>query len=830
MDNENVLGQFLVNSFGDKYLYEINGFSFNKIGSEASYNNHFGETIFSENTLYVIVGCDSGLLPRYISKRGLPKGSYYLFIEIPAVLERVETVLSETELSKKIILTTPEEWLLSAKEIEYQNFAYLGNLNFVSSFAATDGRLSEYLQLKIHLQEELEKIRWGLNAELGAELFHLRQLENLPENRVSAVCLDHLFDGKTAIVLGGAPSLDEILPWVIKNRRNLVLIAVSRIARRLLELEITPDIIVSVDPNQLSFDISKEMLEFWQETIFINKFHTVSTLLGQWAGRSLFTGPRVPWGSSLNDNTRDSPGPTVTNSAIDLAVKMGVSQLLLAGVDLCHGRDGYTHAQGSNERLVGPQLGRGLLWVETNGGWLAETTPDLHFAATQIGAQARVAKQQGCRIVNLAEGATKIALVDYVFPEEIDLPQLSKSPLKTILEQIPVDTSTERVEHYKMVLAELTRAQNSFREIKKLAISGLKANAAFFGRRSSGKGDPKHKAKMDRIEKKLKNNFPDFNLLVKKFGIRGFLKLTQGDRDQEWDRDDVERLGRIYYEAYRDSAGRLFEIVREAAGRAEARLEEEAIQPDFQKLFEQWERDQQPGRSLVWKNRHREKQIPASAVVQFSALEDKFEKLLQQRETTHMQRARNWSDLGLVRGKLLVMFKQKQEQSLRSLVENLAVHNTVEAQSLFHLGRGYMAELGGDVDGAINEYQQIFDLQEQEQDLLILEDSLRRLLALLLQLENFSDAKIAAECLAGISVNYVPYLAELLWILGEREASLDRYADYLDQVPDDVAVMMKLGRHYLDLGVKEGAELMFLTVLEKDSDNEAAKVLLEQSL
>ena len=51
--------------------------------------------------------------------------------------------------------------------------------------------------------------------------------------------------------------------------------------------------------------------------------------------------------------------------------------------------------------------------------------------------------------------------------------------------------------------------------------------------------------------------------LTEKFGIKNFLKITQGDQDRDWDQDDVERLGRIYYEAYRDSAERLLNIVPE---------------------------------------------------------------------------------------------------------------------------------------------------------------------------------------------------------------------------------------------------------------------------
>ncbi|MBE9486671.1 MAG: motility associated factor glycosyltransferase family protein [Chloroflexi bacterium] len=828
MKSEGGIGHFLVNSFGDRFLYEVNGSAFDKVGSENSFSKHFGKDLFEKNSLYVIVGSDSGLLPQYIVKQGLPEGSYYIFVEAPDVLSRLSLIIPDRGFHEKIIMTTSEEWLSCAEEIEFKSFVYLGNLKLSLSFAAVDGRYSEYLELSNQLQEELEKIQWQSNAELGSELFHLRQLENLPENRVSAVHLLDKFAGKTAIVLGGGPSLDAVIPWAIEHRSQLVVIAVSRIARRLFEVDFSPDIIVSVDPNQISFDVSKEMLKLWERTFFVNKYHVVSTLLGQWCGRSLFLGPRTPWESDLNDNTTDSCGPTVTNSAIDLAVKMGFSQILLAGVDLCHSRDGYTHAQGSNERQVGPQLGRGQLWVETNGGWMAETTPDFHFAATQIGTQATLAKQQNCQVINLSKGSAKMHEVVYVPLAEIKLETLPHSTYRIILESIPSDTVADRIVYYQTVLAELIRCQNVFREIKKLSNEALKANEAFFGKRGGDKGNRKHKAKMDRIERKLQNNYSDLSLFVKKFGIRDFLKITQGDRDRNWDEDDAERLGRVYYEAYRDSAGHLMDMVDSAAARLRSRLEEEKELPDFSMLIDQWRKDLQPGRSLAWKNIHPHCSIPAEYIEQFKSLEKEFGEILQLRETAHLQRARNWSQLGQVRGKLQVMYMRRQTEDLRSLVDNLAKQEGVEALSLTCLGRGYLAEVDNDFDKALFEYQQLLDVQEEEQNLSILEDALRRLFSLSLQKNDYENARLLAEFLAGISVVYLPYYADLLWLLGEKRSSLDFYADYLEKVPGDHVVMIKLGRHYQELGIEDGARLMFEAVLQQDNSNTAAKALLDE--
>lgn len=829
MHDEKICGHFLQNKFGDRYLYELNGAAFNKVGANVCFSRFFGDDLFAENCLYIICGSDSGLLPAYLVDHGLPEGSYYIFIEPPEVLDLLKNVLPEQGFHQKINIATVENWLTYAKKIDFQNFSYLGNLKFVPSFAAVDGRYSDYLELSNFLQEELEKINWGLNNELGSELFHQRQFQNLPENRCPATCLKGGFSGKTAVVLGGGPSLDEALPWLLENRENLFILSVSRIARRLLDIGLVPDILLSVDPTELSFDISKEMLAFWEKTIFIHKYHVVSDLISQWKGRSLFFGARVPWESSLNEDLIDAGGPTVTNTAIDLAILMDFSQILLAGVDLCFGRDGHTHALGSNERKVGPQLSYGNLWVETNGGFLAESTPDLSFAIDRISVQATHAKKSGNRVINLSEGAAKVEEVEFLLPAKISIAKLDEPAFEMLCKRLPEGSSEEREHYYNEALTELIRADKAFREIKKLCKEALSASDAFFGKkRGISKGQEKYRHKMNRVEKKLKNNFSDFSRLIKRFGIRSFLKLTQGDIGRDWDQDDVEKLGRIYYEAYFDAADRLKANVETTIERLRARLEEEKSAPVFEKLLEQWRKDGHPGRSLVWQHHHPEQVIPAKFIQEFEDLEDEFNEALQQQETAHLKRSRTRADLGPVRGKLQLMYKRQQTGSLQALVGSLETLSGVEASSLMSLGRGYLAIIEGDNDRAIEEFQQIIDLQEQVQDVAILEDALKQLLRITLKLEDYQNALVIAECLSSISAVYTPFYADLLWLLGEKGAALDRYADYLEQIPDDHGIMIKLGTYYQDLGHSDGAKMMYEAVLEQDATNSTAKTLLAQ--
>ncbi len=818
------LGPFLTNAFGDTYLYAVNRDAFDKVGSEALFRSHYGKTLERKDSFVVVLGTDSGVLPQYLKKVGEPEGTRFLFVELPEVLERLKEQFSLEEFSSRMNFTTYDKWLETAKAYHFQNFVFSNRLQLVPSVGAQDRNLDGYNDLVKFVQSDFDKICWEMEAGLGNELFVLRQIENLAENRHCVDCLKGQFPGKTAVMLGGGPSLDEALPWIQANRDNVVIFAVSRIARRLLQVGISPHVVVSIDPFPLSFDISKEMLLMWENTLFVNMYHVSPLLLGQWRGRSLFMGKLLPWESPLNGGEIKTVGPTVTNVALGLAIEMGFGQLLLAGVDLCFSKSGHTHAQGSNESDAGPQLGRGQFWVETNGGWQAETTADFSLAIQQIESLAHLAQSKGCQFTSLSSGAAKMEGVSYQSLHQVQLESPREPLARLFLSQLPTDDAANRVAHYQQCLEELDRALKNFRDIRKLAGEALEANDGLFGRRGKAPNF-KYKKKMDKIEKRLDKDFSDFSVLVKKFGIRDFLKIVRPEKNKDWTDEEIEQTGQIYYQAYRDSAGRLIELIEDGRDRLLARLEEEKETPDFNLLFSQWEKDHQPGRYQVWMDHHAGS-APQGPDVQakMEELEQQFQQIMAEQETQHKKRARDYTDLGPVRSKVASLFRRGDRALLAQLVDSLAALESEEGQALCLLGKGCLAELDGEVDRAIEAYQRLMDQPPGP----ILEDALRRVLSLSLNHNESQDALLALQCLAGLSPVYLPQYADMLRLSGDHNTALDVYADYLELVPNDLTVMLKLGRFYKELNSEEGARLMFGAVLEKDPQNRAAKALLEE--
>ena len=290
------------NQFGDRYIESFVGAIFEKNSAATEFNDRFGSALFQESTLYIIVGSDSTLLPKFIIKQGLPRGSRYLFIEPDEIYSHIERTIIPTGLQEKISISRESQWVESAHELALLNYTYSGKISYVRSCAAQQATHPTYPGLAQAVNRELRHLFWLFTAQFDSHIFFNSQLANLAENRIPAAQLRNSFKGKCAIILGAGPSLDELIPWVKRHRRKVILIAVSRISARLIQAGVEPDIVVSIDPQFVSFSVSKEMLNLSHKTIFINGCHTTPLLLGQWPHRNLFLGQRLPWDDDDFDN------------------------------------------------------------------------------------------------------------------------------------------------------------------------------------------------------------------------------------------------------------------------------------------------------------------------------------------------------------------------------------------------------------------------------------------------------------------------------------------------------------------------------------------------
>lgn len=811
---------FRTNRFGDRYLPGVNGERFEQLGAETVFAQQFGADFFQPGTFYLVIGTDSGLLPHYVLRRGLPEGSRYLFVELPEILPRIDR--SD---SPDILYVTPEDCRKRLERLGINEYVFADKVRVISSCAAEDGIWEGYRETGRRLRQEVFRFIWDTKGSLDLEVFIRRQLENLAENRVSANLLRGMFRGKTAVLLAGGPSLDDVIPWLLEHRPQVAVIAVSRVSRRLLEVGITPDILVSVDPKPVNFDVSSDMFQFEEDALLVANYHLSPCILGQWGGRTAVWGSLFSWDSPLNRPAPISLGPTVTNVAFDTAVELGFSQIILAGADFCHSREGFTHAAASRERAIGARFSERDVTMETYGGWEAYTHPNYALAARELDAQAKRARKRGCRVVNPAPGAARLEHVCHLPLAELSLAPLEVPVAATLGEVLPEDSVTARSRHCRAMLTELDRVSTVVERIGKLAEQATALHEQF----ASASAD--YRKGLKAIAHALGQEDQGLVRLIKFFSVQKFFRLSHAGLakggDQETSFDDNRR----YYLAYRENCEQFLKLLRQSRARVETRLLEDSPAPELPRLLAQWRADRQPGRARIWCRRH-----PAA----FAALSPEQQAELQVLEEDFAQlRAKGYAGwtaptaitpgvytwaLSGAFGRIRDAYRKNDRETLARLAGALENHPLPKAKPLLALAQGYAAELAGDNDGALDGYQRVLDTEDEA----LLEEALRAIAFLCLHIGALDDALLALEHLAGRAPAYLLLYADGLKASGRAEEALEAYASYLELVPDDLGAMLNLGGYYRDLGIDEGARLMFSHVLEVEPTHPVARKLLKE--
>lgn len=387
-----------------------------------------------------------------------------------------------------------------------------------------------------------------------SQSFVIQQLMNAPFNHIPASVFENTLAGKQAVLLAGGPSLDQSIPWLKANRDSICLVAVSRISRRLLDVGITPDIIVAIDPTEKMYQVSCEMLLFDPKPLFISGFHVNYKLQALWSGPQAFLGMHLPWQDELNHKNIAARGPTVTNAAIEFLVATGIRQLFLIGVDLAFSQTGHSHAKGSREFNQSPKLDFIGHRVELNNGEHGETDPAFYSAIEMLGAQAAEAKEQGCEIINLSPQAAKIAHVNFVSEKDIVLDN-ETATIKQIIESKTTLSISQRKKSLQTLTQALQRTLQRFDDMIAISQQCLRLNQV-----SANGSANKAQQKIAHLENKLENKHSDLLKTVKIYAFRDFIDVYDFEQG-EYDINRVQNLSNVYFNAYAKSGKKIRSLV-----------------------------------------------------------------------------------------------------------------------------------------------------------------------------------------------------------------------------------------------------------------------------
>ena len=203
---------------------------------------------------------------------------------------------------------------------------------------------------------ERNKMKNSINAKT-LERFGSLWLKNTVKNlgmlstTAKIGCFKNAFPDVTAVVLAGGPSLTAHLELIKQSEKDFLIIAVDTAMRACLQAGITPDFILSFDPQYWNY-LHTAGLDTHQ-SILISEAAVFPAVLRQRYRAVFLSESSVPFaryleGEQKNSNTDTTlaAGGSVATTAWDFARYIGANPIIMAGLDLAYpGKQ--THFAGS---------------------------------------------------------------------------------------------------------------------------------------------------------------------------------------------------------------------------------------------------------------------------------------------------------------------------------------------------------------------------------------------------------------------------------------------------------------------------------------------------
>ena len=626
----------------------------------------------------------------------------------------------------------------------------------------------------------------GLCQSECRKIFSRMQFRNAVDSFESLKINMAFGQGKTAVVLGGGPSLDLHLDWVKQNREKLFVLAVSRIANKLQKEELKPDLVVSVDPHDVSYEVSKQGV-LWTDVPLAYNYHVSAKLLQQWQGPAFFLGRRLPWHSNeqLKDCVPDS-GPTVSHVAVVVASHLGFSQILLTGVDLCFSVSASTHASDSPERMIQKVPTLCCAQVQTYTGRKAGT--DFHFknsvhALELIGASLI---RRGLKLYNLNEEAAYCPSIPYLDIDNVILPEAKPK----LSEHINLDVRSISEQELDDLEREFKLARHIFSKIRTLCTKAKKLVEQIHGKNADG-NTAKVSSRLARQRKQIESEYPEYiDAVTYHYGAE-FSKTNVPTDFNDMSAEELVGWGQRYYDLVERGALSLIKEIDAQSHRVQMRRDEQDVNIDVRQLAKRWRDDETPGRIMRWKRLNGANVKPEDrAWVQRSI--GKFRATLNTpiAETSQRNRSKNENIDNVL--KSLVFLAQNKCISELQAIESRLEGNLWPYSALKAYTAGLIQFLQNDVSSALCDFQNAIDICTARTDThpdsidsmkRLIEECLIRMNSCFINLEDYQSALTTLGMLSEMLPAYVISYAKMLDLTGQRVFAIELLKSYIEIYP-----------------------------------------------
>ncbi len=735
---------YIRNSYGDLHLDDLTTTRVRERNYRALWEARYSSIEFVSEKLYIFTGTDSGMLIKEFSAQFEDSPIAILFVEDQQYIEVVRTECSsELQQLEQCQLITIEELNQQIENAHHDTVILAGRVNAIRACCTDEDKLGRYREIEDRIHYIIEARRWYVtNASIRLPFLH-QQLLNILDMTFSAGHLKNRLREQTVVLLAAGPSLDDHIDWVKENRTDLVVICVSRISRRLIDVGIVPDFVVLLDPHAVSFEVSREALTFDPQPILAFSSQGINTIVGQWLGPKIYLGGRLPW--KLEKFEIPTGSATVANLAFKLACHLMAKQIILIGLDLCLSEEGHTHAKGNLERESGISLRTDMEEVKTYDGSIRLSSIDYYSSGKQL--EQQIAEQAAeIEVINPSAGAMRLEGVKFKPLSNI---RLEKNHPNKILQVIRSEIAQSNTSELWMLKAKtdfwtFKRKLNKFESLAKKAVNIVEKIET----RPSNVG--LLYTKLDVIDKKFKKNYLQQRELCTHSCGQFFAHIYDtGANKDKYKQDEALEKSKQIYKAYLKSLKELESPLEDTQNLLRLRLL--CKEPTWsQELVDHFLKLGLPTKILSSNST-----LPQGAIGLAQTLQ-KHQTLM-----TGENLKRSKDDMEISEHSLFQTLNSAYVQ--RSLDKLMHFRNAISQMKDFAYNRiygalaeAYLAEVLGDNDAAMTHYQYIIDEGETP----LMEESLNRVAYLCIRTGDADTALMALTVLSEINPMYLATLEQ----------------------------------------------------------------------
>ena len=320
---------------------KINGFLTHSLYDPVKEAKKFVKKHIEDVQIHIIYGYGSGYIVNEFVKNN-PFNTVFIVIDPFINIEKLE----DTDFVKYIYLKEVEEFHTIIKPFisKIEN-----NIKFTCSLNYDKMNEKIYKEILINLKESISVNKVIENTVLCFSYLWLENyLQNLNYKDSSVIKLANITD-KPVIVASGGPSLNKQLPLLKKYRNDFIVISAGSTTNSLVQADIIPDFVVSVDGHELNYK-HFEHLQFNEEVVYVYSMYSYPEIRNRFEKGFYFldgTGQIVL--ESLREIKKEEPviffgGGSVAHYALILADYISSGPIGMIGQDLAY-LDGYTHAK-----------------------------------------------------------------------------------------------------------------------------------------------------------------------------------------------------------------------------------------------------------------------------------------------------------------------------------------------------------------------------------------------------------------------------------------------------------------------------------------------------